>query len=110
MSAVEAWSNAGFPRSRINVGVPSYATSWTTESHDLATTTVSVSGGGKFKTRLFQNFTSIPKGDDEDVKPTTDECGNVSNSFAGSWKYFELVEQGVSLSLSLSTCLLIAKD
>ncbi|GAA5905709.1 glycoside hydrolase family 18 protein [Sporobolomyces salmoneus] len=93
-SSVEAWSKSGFPLSKLNVGIPSYATSWTTESSQLSTVRnelTSPYGGSK----LFQKFTEIPKGNDEDVKPKTDECGVVSNQYSGAWKYNELVEQGM---------------
>lgn len=100
-SAVEAWSNAGFPLNKLNVGIPSYGTSWTTNSSTLENVSNELTkpyGGSK----LFQPFNGIPKGNAEDTKPTTDECGNVSNEYSGAWKYNELVEAGVSSSTLLA--------
>ncbi|GAA5993926.1 hypothetical protein JCM5350_005477 [Sporobolomyces pararoseus] len=92
-AAIEAWSSAGFPLSKIMAGIPSYATSWTTESSKLGVVKNELTSpyGGS---QLFQNFTGIPKGDAEDVIPTTDECGQVSNTYSGAWKYYELVQEG----------------
>lgn len=85
-SAVEAWSAAGFPPSKMFVGIPSYATSWTAASSKLA-----YADGSK----LYQNFTSIPKGNSEDSNNTTDSCGVTSTSYSGAWQYYQLIEEGV---------------
>jgi chitinase len=94
-AGIKAWVDAGFPAEKIFAGVPSYATSWTTESSKLALTKTELTSpyGGS---QLFQNYTSIPKGNAEDVVPTTDECGVVADTYSGAWKYYELVNEGVS--------------
>ncbi|GAA6062231.1 hypothetical protein JCM10212_000810 [Sporobolomyces blumeae] len=68
VNAVKAWTSAGFPASQILVGLPAYAHSFTTNG--------------------------IPKGDSEDVVPITDSCNVTTTTYAGSWQYHELIDEG----------------
>jgi len=99
-SAVDNWTAAGFPASKMFVGIPSYATSWTTGSSKLA-----YADGSK----LYQNFTSIPKGNSEDSNNATDSCGVTSTSYSGAWQYYQLIEEGVSRPVPHSLALFVSR-
>ena len=99
-SAVAAWTGAGFPANKLLLGIPAYATSFTTKSATLSTTTVD-----GYKTKIRQKITkTIPKGAKEDNKaPGTDVCGvKSSGSYSGQYAQKELISQGLLSSNELT--------
>ncbi|BGP54815.1 hypothetical protein JCM8202v2_002402 [Rhodotorula sphaerocarpa] len=93
-TAVKRWTSRGFPASKILLGIPSYAISFTTKSSSLST---SVIRGGKWHSQAYQAWTGVvPQGPPSDSNQrTTDECGNVSAGYSGQWRYCELVANGL---------------
>lgn len=73
-SAVAFWTDAGFARSHIVVGLPAYGHSWVTKSATLATTNF----GGQ-PSQLYQAYSSVGKG------PAGDD----------TWRYSDMIAKGV---------------
>jgi chitinase len=99
-SAVAAWTGAGFPASKLLLGIPAYATSFTTLSSTLATTTID-----GYKTKIRQKISkTIPKGASGDTKQAgTDVCGVKSQgSYSGQYAMKELISEGLLSSNELS--------
>jgi len=98
-SAVAAWTAAGFPASKILLGIPAYATSFTTKSSTLATTTID-----GYKTKIRQKISkTIPKGDSSDSKASgTDVCGVKSSGYSGQYLQKELISEGLLSSDELT--------
>lgn len=81
-NGAQAWIDAGFPASQINMGVPFYGRSLTTQT-DMTTSQ-----------SMEAPFTKpIPVGDSNDAL-WTDPCEREA-SYSGVWKYKNLREQGV---------------
>lgn len=98
-SAVAAWTAAGFPASQLLLGIPAYATSFTTLSSTLATTTID-----GYKTRIRQKISkTIPKGASSDSNAAyTDVCGVKSAGYSGQYGMKELISEGLLSSDELT--------
>ncbi|GAA5864216.1 hypothetical protein JCM1840_006704 [Sporobolomyces johnsonii] len=91
-AAVELWTKAGFPASKILLGIPTYSHSFTTNSSTLETTQI-----GSYSSQLYQPWTGVtPKGgpDDSDAA-STDACGTTSSGYSGEWEYSEMISNGL---------------
>ncbi|KAF9913324.1 hypothetical protein EC991_000086 [Linnemannia zychae] len=82
VGGAQAWIDAGFPPAQINMGVPFYGRSLTTQS-DM---TNSQSMAAPF-------FKAVPLGDSNDAL-WTDPCEHEA-AYSGVWKYKNLREQGL---------------
>jgi chitinase len=78
----QAWIDAGFPASQINMGVPFYGRSLTTQS-DMTTS----------QSMQAPFIKPVPVGDNNDAL-WTDPCEREA-AYSGVWKYKNLREQGV---------------
>ncbi|KAG0273336.1 hypothetical protein BGZ95_010853 [Linnemannia exigua] len=78
----QAWINAGFPAAQINMGVPFYGRSLTTQS-DMTTS----------QSMEVPFLKSVPLGDSNDAL-WTDPCERDA-AYSGVWKYKNLREQGL---------------
>ncbi|KIK94729.1 glycoside hydrolase family 18 protein [Paxillus rubicundulus Ve08.2h10] len=90
VSAVAAWTNAGFPANKIVLGVPAYGHSYTVP------TSTAVSGSTLNIYTAFDK-TNIPIGDSWDPPATTpDICGNapVGNGNSGVYNFWALIQDG----------------
>lgn len=90
VSAVAAWTDAGFPASKIVLGVAAYGHSFT------VTPSTAVTGS---TLNIYTTFdsTNIPPGDSWDPAVTTDDvCGNppVGNGNTGIYNFWALIEDG----------------
>ncbi|KAF9146612.1 hypothetical protein BGX30_012848 [Mortierella sp. GBA39] len=81
-NGAQAWIDAGFPASQINMGVPFYGRSLTTQS-DMTTS----------QSMQAPFIKSVPVGDNNDAM-WTDPCEKEA-AYSGVWKYKNLREQGV---------------
>lgn len=89
-TAVAAWTKAGFPASKIVLGVPAYGHSFNVP----ASTAVS---GSTLNIYTTFDKTNIPMGDAWDPTVTqSDICGNppVGNGNSGVWNFWALVDGG----------------
>ncbi|GAA5854552.1 hypothetical protein JCM8547_004881 [Rhodosporidiobolus lusitaniae] len=93
-AAVKLWTSRGFPASKILLGIPSYAVSFTTKSSSLTKTSIS---DGKWTSFLYQDWTGVtPKGAEGDSNAeSTDICGNKASGYSGQWQYSQLIEEGL---------------
>ncbi|KAJ2555183.1 hypothetical protein EV175_002339 [Coemansia sp. RSA 1933] len=83
VSAIDAWTGAGWPANQINGGLPFYGRA-TTALEDMT----------KDPTNQYQSqSTTIPQGDEEDAT-WPDPCTGVS-TFSGTWQWKHLRDQGV---------------
>ncbi|KIJ14561.1 chitinase [Paxillus involutus ATCC 200175] len=90
VSAVAAWTKAGFPADKIVLGVPAYGHSYTVP------TSTAVSGSTLNIYTAFDK-TNIPIGDSWDPPTTTpDICGNppVGNGNSGVYNFWALIQDG----------------
>lgn len=90
VSAISAWTDAGFPADKIVLGVAAYGHSFT------VTPSVAVTGT---TLNIYTSFdkTNIPIGDSWDPPSTTpDVCGNppVGNGNTGIYNFWALIEDG----------------
>ncbi|KAJ1830289.1 hypothetical protein LPJ63_005027 [Coemansia sp. RSA 2711] len=86
ITAIDAWTKAGWPASKLNAGVPFYGRS-TTALVDMT----------KDPKNQYQNQSSVlPQGDREDLA-ALDKCANAT-SVSGTWQWRLLREQGVLTS------------
>jgi chitinase len=90
VSAVAAWTQAGFPANQIVLGVPAYGHSYTVPQSAAVTGTT---------LNIYTAFdtTNIPIGDSWDPPTTTaDICGNppVGNGNSGVYNFWGLIEAG----------------
>ncbi|GAA5986899.1 hypothetical protein JCM10908_000944 [Rhodotorula pacifica] len=93
-TAVKLWTLRGFPASKILLGIPAYAISFTTNSSTLATVSID---NGKWQSKAYQaKVAEVPQGAPDDSNaPGKDECGNESAGYSGQWQYKELVSNGL---------------
>ncbi|KAJ1727634.1 hypothetical protein LPJ61_004469 [Coemansia biformis] len=82
-TAIRAWTKAGWPASKLNVGLPFYGRSVTAAGNMLAD-----------PKNQYQNLTkTVPKGDSEDTVQT-DVCAGTTG-VSGIWMYRHLRDEGV---------------
>ncbi|GAA5880937.1 hypothetical protein JCM3774_001782 [Rhodotorula dairenensis] len=93
-TALKLWTSRGFPASKILLGIPSYAISFTTSSSKLATVSIE---SGKWQSKAYQNWTRVvPQGAPGDSNAAaTDSCGKACAGYSGQWQYKELVSNGL---------------
>ncbi|KAJ2210354.1 hypothetical protein IW140_006385 [Coemansia sp. RSA 1813] len=83
VSAIDAWTKAGWPASQINAGLPFYGRA-TTANEDMT----------KDPNNQYQpQSNTIPQGDKEDAQ-SQDPCTNAT-SFSGIWQWKHLRDQNV---------------
>ncbi|KAJ2716643.1 hypothetical protein H4R19_000534 [Coemansia spiralis] len=82
-TAIKAWTKAGWPASKLNVGLAFYGRSVTTKGNML----------DDAKNQYQDLVKELPKGDSEDVV-TTDTCANTTG-VSGIWMYRHLRDEGV---------------
>ncbi|KAJ2257799.1 hypothetical protein GGH98_000595 [Coemansia sp. RSA 454] len=86
ITAIDAWTNAGWPASQLNAGLAFYGRSTT------ATVDMTLDPANQ-----YQNQSStLPQGDIADV-PAFDACANVTG-ITGTWQYKNLRGQGILTS------------
>ncbi|GAA6005406.1 glycoside hydrolase family 18 protein [Rhodotorula paludigena] len=90
-NSVALWTRRGFPASKILLGIPAYAISFTTKSSKLASADIN----GKWQSVAYQEWTGVvPKGGPGDSNaPSTDVCGTKSAAYSGQWQYKDLISQ-----------------
>lgn len=92
VSAVAAWTAAGFPASQIVLGVPSYGHSFTVEP------SAALVSGSESTLAAYPAFVSSqqPLGDAWDTNATAgvDQCGNPTGGPSGIFDFWGLVEEG----------------
>ena len=95
VSALNAWTTAGFPASQIVLGVASYGHSFSVSNADaLSSDTTSGSGNGTLKLYPQFNKANQPAGDSWDgVAGETDVCGNPT-TVGGIFNFWGLIEGG----------------
>src|SRR5258707_5082033 len=87
MSAVEAWTNAGFPADKIILGVASYGHSYHVNS------SAAYDASGKIHPYVPYNETLQPAGDKWDIVSSVDACGN-PNVVDGVFHFWGLIDGG----------------
>ncbi|BGO90739.1 hypothetical protein JCM10020v2_002382 [Rhodotorula toruloides] len=92
-TAIKLWTSRGFPASKILLGVPAYAISFTTKSSSLSTTKIN----NKWSSKAYQPWTGVvPMGAPGDSNaPTTDVCGTKTAAYSGQWQFKDLVANGL---------------
>ena len=91
VSAISAWTSAGFPANKIVLGVASYGHSFTVTSSDA------LSGNNSLNIYTTFDKTNIPIGDSWDPPSTSaDICGNppVGNGNTGIYHFWALIQDG----------------
>ncbi|EED84956.1 hypothetical protein POSPLDRAFT_126595 [Postia placenta Mad-698-R] len=92
VSAVAAWTAAGFPASQIVLGVPSYGHSFTVEP------SAALVSGSESTLAAYPAFVASqqPLGDAWDTNATAgvDQCGNPTGGPSGIFDFWGLVEEG----------------
>lgn len=92
VSAVKAWTTAGFPASQIAVGVASYGHSFHVDTADALASNGSLELYPKFNASLQ------PAGDSDNTTTTTTEttdiCGNPSSGVSGIFNFWGLIDGG----------------
>lgn len=88
VSAVKAWTDAGFPRSQILLGLPAYG-------HSFAVSTSDAFVNGTVDLVLYAKFNASlhPAGDAWDDQPGVDACGAQQN-YGGVINFWGLVAEG----------------
>ncbi|KAH9943558.1 glycoside hydrolase superfamily [Amylocystis lapponica] len=92
VSAVKAWTTAGFPADQLVLGVASYGHSFLVTGSDAL-----VSGGNSLAAYPAFDKSSQPQGDswDADAPAGTDQCGAYSaGGWSGIWDFFGLIQGG----------------
>jgi chitinase len=88
MSAVKAWTSAGFPHHKIILGVPAYGHSFHVDS------SAAYDAPGKIHPYVPFNKTLQPAGDKWDSTASgVDECGN-PNVVGGVFDFWGLIDSG----------------
>ncbi|GAA5952155.1 hypothetical protein JCM8115_003518 [Rhodotorula mucilaginosa] len=96
-TAVKLWTSRGFPASKILLGIPSYAISFTTRESKLATVSID---NGRWQSKAYQAWTGVvpqgAAGDSNVGSSVTDPCGVTTCAvYSGQWQYRELVSNGL---------------
>jgi chitinase len=86
MSAVKAWTAAGFPASQIVLGVASYG-------HSFYVMTSAAMAGSMLAINAPFDKSMQPHGDNWDADAGTDQCGNPT-PIGGIFDFWGLVEKG----------------
>jgi chitinase len=88
VSAVKAWTGAGFPANQIVLGVPAYA-------HSFSVSQSAAAPNGSLALYPTFNNAMQPAGEGETANTTsTDECGNTVSGYSGVWNFEGLISSG----------------
>ncbi|GAA5854560.1 hypothetical protein JCM8547_004885 [Rhodosporidiobolus lusitaniae] len=93
-AAVKLWTSRGFPASKILLGIPSYAISFTTTHSSLIKQYIR---NGKWTSVLYQEWNGVvPMGAEGDSNASvTDVCGTTTEAYNGQWQYSQLISEGI---------------
>ncbi|TKA57783.1 hypothetical protein B0A53_00932 [Rhodotorula sp. CCFEE 5036] len=87
-TAVKLWTSRGFPASKILLGIPSYAVSFTTRESKLATVSID---NGRWQSKAYQAWTGVvpqgAAGDSNVGSSVTDPCGVTTTGRSGANGY-----------------------
>ncbi|KAJ3780755.1 glycoside hydrolase family 18 protein [Lentinula aff. detonsa] len=89
VSAVKAWTSAGFPADQISLGLAAYGHSFDVSNSNA----ISSSNSKELKLYPAFNAGDQPHGDSQDGQAGTDECGN-STPVGGIFNFWGLVDGG----------------
>lgn len=96
LSAISAWSTAGFPKSQIVLGVPAYAHSFRVSNTDAFINSSDFNSDGTQTLNFYAQFDKAdePHGDAWDSDGTgTDVCGN-PNTVGGVFNFWGMIAGG----------------
>ncbi|KAJ1848528.1 hypothetical protein LPJ73_003946 [Coemansia sp. RSA 2703] len=83
-SGIDAWNNAGWPTSQMNVGIPFYGYAMTAQVNMANNTT----------NMYAPNSDTVPQGDKDDIL-AIDSCAGGPAVYSGQWQWKHLRDQGL---------------
>ncbi|KAJ1997041.1 hypothetical protein GGI04_005548, partial [Coemansia thaxteri] len=83
-SAIDAWSNAGWPFGQMNLGIPFYGYAMTANTNMLQN-----------PSNMYAPISSIAPQGDQDDRAVAVQCSGAPAAYSGEWQWKHLRDQGI---------------